>query len=110
MRMLIAGFPDEMWMLQQPKEEIVAFFSRKKGFSKSSDKTSRTIGSSAAMFLVDMICTQTPAHWHPKIPIKWPDSVYFVSLLKLVEKSAVPFVQKKTTENSIQMVNAPVCR
>ena len=21
--------------------------------------------SSAAMFLVDMICTQTPAHWHP---------------------------------------------
>ena len=23
-----------------------------------------------AMFLVDMICTQTLAHWHPKIPIK----------------------------------------
>ena len=23
MWMLIAGFPDEMWMLQQPKEEIV---------------------------------------------------------------------------------------
>ena len=56
-----------------------------------------------AMFLVDMICTQTPAHWHLKIPIKWYGSIYFVSLL---EKSAVPFVQKKATENSIQMVNA----
>ena len=30
MWMLIAGFPDEMWMLQQPKEEIVGFFSKKK--------------------------------------------------------------------------------
>ena len=29
--MLIAGFPDEMWMLrmQQPKEEILAFFSKR---------------------------------------------------------------------------------
>ena len=57
--MLIAGFPDEIWMLQQPKEEIVAFFSKKgKQFSKSFDSTT---GSSAAMNLVDMICTQTPA-------------------------------------------------
>ena len=46
---------------------------QKKQFSKSSDKTSSTTGSSAATFLVDMICTQTvqtPVHWHPKIPIK----------------------------------------
>ena len=28
--MLIAGFSDEMWMLQQPKEGIVAFSSKKK--------------------------------------------------------------------------------
>ena len=27
---LIAGFSDEMWMLQKPKEENVAFFSKKK--------------------------------------------------------------------------------
>ena len=31
--MLIAGFPDEMWMLQQPKEEILAFFSKKINFA-----------------------------------------------------------------------------
>ena len=49
--MLIAGFPDDIWMLQQPKEEIVAFSKKKKQFSKSSDKTSSTTGSSAAMFL-----------------------------------------------------------
>ena len=30
MWMLIAGFPDEMWMLQQPKEEIFAFFYKQK--------------------------------------------------------------------------------
>ena len=106
MWMLIAGFPEEMWMLQQPKEEIVAFFSKKrKQFSKSSDKTSSTTGSSAAMFLVDMICTQTPAHWYPKIPIKWYGSTYFVSL---PEKKCSSIGPEKATENSIQMVNAPV--
>ena len=52
------------------KEEIFAFSKKKKTISKSSDKTSGTRESSDAMFLVDMICTQTPAHWHPKIPIK----------------------------------------
>ena len=30
MWMLIAGFPDEMWMLQQLQEEIVAFSKKKK--------------------------------------------------------------------------------
>ena len=61
--MLIAGFPDEMWMLQQPKEEIVGFFSKKKKqFSKLHKKMSSTTGSSAVTFLVDMICTQTLAH------------------------------------------------
>ena len=56
MWMLIAGFPDEMWMLQQTKKEVIAFFSiKKKQFSKSSDKTSSPKGSSAAMFLVSMI-------------------------------------------------------
>ena len=48
MWMLIVGFPNEMWMLQQPKEEIVAFSKKKKKLSKSSDKTSSTTGSSAA--------------------------------------------------------------
>ena len=42
MWMLIAGFPDEKWMLR--------LLLQKKEFSKSSDETS----SSAAVFLVDM--------------------------------------------------------
>ena len=46
-------FPDEMRMLQQSKEEMVPFFSKKQLF-KSSDKTSSTTGSSAAIFLVDI--------------------------------------------------------
>ena len=68
---------------------------RKKTISKSSDKTSSTRGSSDAMFLVDndMYPDPGPAHWHPKIPIKWYGSIYFVSLVE--KKSAVPFVQKK---------------
>ena len=41
------------------KEEIVPFSKKKKTISKSSDKTSSTRGSSDAMFLVDMISTQT---------------------------------------------------
>ena len=77
------------------KEEIVAFSKKKKTISKSSDKTSSTRGSSDAMFLVDMICTQTPAHWHPKIPIKWYGSIYFVSL---VEKKCSSICPEKTTE------------
>ena len=103
MSMLIAGFSDEMWMLQYPKEEIVAFFSKKKQFSKPSDKTSNTTGSSATMFLVDMIWTQAPANWHLKIPIKWYGSIYFVSL---VGKKCSSICPEKATENSIQMVNA----
>ena len=86
---LIAGFPDEMWMLQQPKEELVAFFSKTKKFSKSSSTTR----SSAAMFLVDMICTQIPAQWHPKIPIKWYESIYFVSLVE--KKAQFPLSRKR---------------
>ena len=64
------------------KEEINAFSKKKKTISKSSNKTSSTRGSSDAMFLVDMICTQTRAHWNPKIPVKWYGSIYFVSLVE----------------------------
>ena len=102
MWILVAGFSDEMWMLQKPKEEIVAFFSKKK-ISKPSDKTSSTTASSATMFLVGMICTQTSAHWHLKIPIKLYGSIYFVSL---VEKKCTSIWPEKATKNSIQMVNA----
>ena len=56
------------------------------------------------MFLVDTICTQTSAHWHPKILVKRYGSIYFVSL---VEKKCSSICPEKTTENSIQMVNAP---
>ena len=86
------------------KEEIILSpSSPKKKISKPSDKTSSTTGSSATMFLVDMIWTQTPAHWHLKIPIKWYGSIYFVSL---VEKKCSSICPEKATENSIQMVNA----
>ena len=73
------------------KEAIVAFSKKKKTISKSSDKTSSTRGSSdATMFLVDMICTQTPAHWNPKILIKWYGSIYFVSLVEKKCSSICP--------------------
>ena len=88
------------------KEEIVTFSKKKKTISKSSDKTSSTRGSSDAMFLVDMTCAQTPAHWHSKIPIEWYGLIYFVSLVAKKYSSICP---EKTTENSIQMVNAPIC-
>ena len=101
--MLIAGFPDEMWMLQQLERKLSPAPKRTKKISKSSDKTSGTTGSSDAMFLVVMICTQAPAHWHPKIPIKCYGSIYFVSL---VEKKCSSICPEKTTENSIQMINA----
>ena len=80
MWMLIAGFPDEMWMVQPPKEEIIATFSKKK-------IPSRPIKHLACWH--DMY--PDPSR-HQKIPIKWYSSIYFVSL---VQKSAVPFVQKK---------------
>ena len=90
MWILIAGFSDEMWMLQWPKEEIVAFFYKKKKkpnnfLSRPIKRLARHAGSSATMFLVDMIWTQTPAHWHLKIPIKWCGSIYFVSLVEKVQ-------------------------
>ena len=43
---------------------------KNKQISKPSNKTSCTTGSSATIFLVDMICTHTTAHWRLKIPIK----------------------------------------
>ena len=67
---LIAGFPDEMWMLQQPKEEILAFFSEKKINFPSRPIKRLARQEVQPPSLVDMICTQTVAHWHPKIPIK----------------------------------------
>ena len=79
MWMLIAGFPDEMWMLQQPKEEIIAFFSKKKKFRSRPIKRKAPQEVKLRCFLLTLICTQTPAHWHPKIPIKWYSSIYFVS-------------------------------
>ena len=91
------------------KKKLSRSSPKKPRFSKPSDKTSRTSGSSATMFLVDMICTQAPAHCHLKIPIKWYGSIYFVSL---VEKSVVSFVQKKLPkidQNSIQIYGKRSC-
>ena len=78
--------------------------SQMKKLPTPSDKTSSTTGSSATMFLVDMICTQTPAHCHLKIPIKWYGSIHCVSL---VEEKCSSICPEEATENSIQMVNAP---
>ena len=69
-------------------DEIV-FFSKETKFARRPMKRSSTSGSSAAMLL---ICTQTAAHWHPKLTIKWYGSICLVSLER---GSAVPFVQKK---------------
>ena len=44
-----------------------------------------------------LICTQTPAYWHPKLWIKWNGSFYFVSF---VEKRCSSICPEKTTENS----------
>ena len=61
------------------KKKLSPSSSKKEKISKPSDKTSSTTASSATMFLVGMICTQTSAHWHLKIPIKWYRSIYFIS-------------------------------
>ena len=53
--MLAASFTDEMWILQHPNRwDRRLLLQKKKQFSKSFDKTTRTTGSSAAMFLFDM--------------------------------------------------------
>ena len=75
---------------EQPKE-IVTFFSKNNNFLSRPIKTSSsTTGSSATMF-----CTQTPAHWHLKIPIKWYGSIYGVSLVRKKRSSICP---EKATE------------
>ena len=98
--MLIAGFPNEMWMLQQSKEEIVAFFSKKQ-LSKSSDKTSSTTGSSAAMFLV------VPRSRPPRASENSDQMILRFNLFRFVSgKKCSSICPEITTENSIQMVNA----
>ena len=97
--MLIAGFPDEMWMLQQSKEEIVAFFSKKQ-LSKSSDKTSSTTESSAAMFLV------VPRPRPPRASENSDQMIRFNLFRFLSGKKCSSICPEKTTENSIKMVNA----
>ena len=63
MRMLIVGFPDEMWMLR------VAFFSKKKFPSRPIKRLARLDVQPPCFLsvLVDVICIQTSAHWHPKL-------------------------------------------
>ena len=75
-------------------EEIV-FFSKKKEkkFSSRPMKRPSTSGSSAAMFLVDMYPDRDSLA--PKLPIKWYGSICLVSLER---GGAVPFVQKKATQ------------
>ena len=88
MWMPIAGFSDEMWMLQQPKEEIVAFFSKPKKTnfpSRPIKLLARQEVQPPCFLLTWYICTQTPAHWHLKIPIIWYSSIYFVSLEEKVQ-------------------------
>ena len=85
------------------KEEINAFSKKKKTISKLSDKTSSTRGSSDVMFLVDMICTQTPG----SLASENSDQMMRFNLFRfLSEKKRSSICPEKTTENSIQMVSA----
>ena len=86
------------------KEEINAFSKTEKTISKSSDKTSSTRGSSDAMFLVDMICTQTPG----SLASENSGQMIRFNLFRFLSGKKVQFhlSRKKTTENSIQMVSA----
>ena len=102
--MLIAGFPDEMWMLQQLERRNFRLPQKEKTISKSSDKTSSTRGSLDAMFLVDMICTQTPG----SLASENSDQMIRFNLFSFLSgKKCSSICPEKTTENSIQMVNAP---
>ena len=93
---LIADFPDEMWMLKQPNR-----WNCRRLLQKNNNFSSRPIKPLARQevqppcFL--LICTQTPAYWHPKLWIKWNGSFYFVSF---VEKRCSSFCPENTTENS----------
>ena len=80
------------------KDEIVVFSSKKITFREN--VITRQAVQPPCFLLVR---TQSPAHWHQKLHIKWYGSIRSVFL---VQKSAIPFVRKKTFENSIQMLSA----
>ena len=84
------------------KDEIIAVFYKKNNFPIRPIKRLAQQEVQPPCFLV--ICTQCPANWHPKLPIKWYDLIYFVSLVE--KRCSSICAEKKTTENSIQMVSA----
>ena len=86
---LIAGFPDEMWMLQQPNRWDCRLLQKNYFPSRPIKRLARQEVKPPSFL---MTCTQTPAHWHPKVPIKWYGSIYFVSL---VEKKLQFYLSRK---------------
>ena len=102
MWMLIAGFPDEIWMLQQPEEKIVAFFSK-----KNNNFPSRPMKRQARQeFLFDKICTQTNPDPGPLASENSDQMIRFNLFCFLCGKKVQFRLSRKTTENSIQMVIA----
>ena len=69
------------------KDEIVVFSSKKITFREN--VITRQAVQPPCFLLVR---TQSPAHWHQKLHIKWYGSIRSVFL---VQKSAIPFVRKK---------------
>ena len=73
------------------QESILLLFCRKQGIITSSfqclhwsAKTSLTRWEVQPLCFL-LICTQTPAHWHPKLPIKWYGSICSISLVWKVQ-------------------------
>ena len=65
-------------------DETVAFFSEKNiNFPSRPIKPLARQEVQPPCFL--LICTQTPANWHLKLPIKWYGSICFISLVKKVQ-------------------------
>ena len=85
------------------KEEINAFSKTKKQFPSRPIKRLAREEVQTPCFMLTWYVPRPRAHRHPKIPIKWYGSIYFVSL---VEKKCSSICPEKNTENSIQMVSA----
>ena len=94
--MLIAGFLDEMWMLQQPNKKF--------NFPSRPIKCPAWQEVQPPCFL--LICTSTPDHWHPKLRIKFDQMKRFNLFCFLGGKKCSSICPEKATENSNQIVSA----
>ena len=102
MWMLIAGFPDEIWMLQQPEKKLSPSSPK-----KNNNFPSRPMKRQARQeFLFDKICTQTNPDPGPLASENSDQMIRFNLFYFLCGKKVQFRLSRKTTENSIQMVLA----